>query len=159
MAKPITSVDYSLTLTLLPKVMKLLNLEHQHDLILKTLPQIRHDMRMVKISCILELTKSKNYHIHMICNFNMDHYKYLRKRIIITIKDYFRNHHVFGFTDISQVQSYEKWTLYMLKDIYNTYHQTGYYPLIWDEYDLFEHKFKFFDQYHLQDIKELDKLL
>jgi len=134
MSKDQFSVDYALTITLLPKIYKY-EPEQQYDL------TYDHILRKLKsltnyFTLVAEVTKSINLHMHCIIKFPLIKGKLWDKEI----KKLFRQDPFVGFTCMKQVEDFNGWVEYVRKDLDKSLQYLNRRPIIYDTYDVFDLK-------------------
>lgn len=124
------SCELEITLTLLPKHY-VKSVEEQAMLARESLLEI-----MKKIQCkaifVLEITKQYNIHIHGMLQLPKVYQDPLK-----TLFQVFRTSKVFGRKTIQQVRYYDSYVEYMVKDIEKTRTVINLWPIIRDDYNLY----------------------
>lgn len=105
--------DYALTVTLQPKYHKLA-VEEQYDLLNNRINDILKQNRFVKITLIVELTKSFNIHGHGFIKIK------LSRTSLRQMYDIFRNDKIIGYVYLKPIDDHVKWLDYTTKDIKQT---------------------------------------
>lgn len=112
------SIDYELTITLLPKLYKYTSNEQ-----FEKTKNFINSLRGYKVTCVAELTQTFNVHYHMI--ISSEHNTTPGENILDILRQY---HNMFGKKSFSQVMDYNKWTTYLKKKPY---------AVLIDDYHLF----------------------
>lgn len=108
----VTTVQYAFTVTLRPKLYAE-PAQAQFDKTYFTLYTLLKSLSADDLTIVAEQTKNFNVHYHGIINFIYDPRVFAPK----LFTDAFRNHKLFGFVNIKQIDDLSGWMEYIKKDL------------------------------------------
>lgn len=123
---PYQSVKYSFTVTLQNK-MYVYKPEEQYDFTYLELIK-RLKALGATFTIIAELTLNGNLHYHGIITFHQR-----SKSHSLDFKNVFRTSKIFGYSNIKQIEDYEGWVEYIIKELHNTKDILCRPPIVYDD--------------------------
>lgn len=121
------SVEYSFTITLLPKLYRL-EPEVQYDRTFETIYETLSSITD-KLTLIAECTKSMNIHYHGIIKFPQP---FVKKQFFKC----FRNDAFIGFTNLKQIDKFDGWVTYIKKSFSEFVEEVGRRPVVYDGFNI-----------------------
>lgn len=136
MAEAKYSIDFAFTVTLKPN----LYCDEPHQQYDKTYSQLIQILKSKGsfVTCVAELTKSYNLHMHGIIKFDMKNVEHKSRNLMLRFTNLFRKHKLFGFVNIRQIDDFPKWKEYISKDIHETRSLLNRPPILIDNYEIFD---------------------
>lgn len=133
----VRSVCYAITHTIPPLLCKMNPDLVQYDLLFSELNEIK--LMDARITFITEYTKCGNLHFHGIINFELPK----RGSCMNRYKQHFKDKRLskyFGYMEMKQIDDYDGWLNYIIKDLQLTYDKLEHqrYPVVRDDFGIFD---------------------
>lgn len=122
---PEYGVDYALTITLHPRLYKMLPDEQ----LAQSIPEIKKLLSNYRYSLVYEFTKSFNIHFHAIVSTCRTY-----SSVSLHLHNQFRRSKYCGNIYVRQIEDWDKWVNYLKKDLSSTRKLNNLYPVIQDDY-------------------------